>query len=94
MAIKISEKITTKLLGKHNVTAEEVEQCFANIEGKFLPDIREDHKSNPQTLWFIACTNMGRKLKVVFIPENGDIYIRSAFAPNDKEIAIYEKDGN
>lgn len=93
MGIKISDQISKKLFVKHNVTNEEVEQCFANIEGKFLLDNREEHQSNPPTLWFIACTNQGRKLKIVFIPENGDIYLRSAFTPNDTEIFIYEKNG-
>lgn len=93
MGIIISEKIANKLMQKHNVTTDEVEQCFANITGKFLLDTREVHKSNPPTHWFIACTNRGRKLKVAFIPENGDIYIRSAFPPDENEMRIYDKFG-
>lgn len=89
MSIIISEKIANKLWLKHNVTPEEVEQCFANLEGVILRDTREEHKSNPPTMWFIACTNRGRKLKVVFIPENGDQYIRSAFPPDEVELRIY-----
>jgi hypothetical protein len=93
MDIIISEKISKKLSLKHNVMNEEVEQCFANIAGKLLLDPREEHQSDPATHWFIACTNSNRKLKVVFIPKDGKIYIRTAFPPNEAEMRIYAKYG-
>ena len=93
MALIISQKILDKLASKHNVKQEEVAQCFANRNGEFLSDTRENHASDPPTLWFISETDYGRKLKVVFIKKDKDIYLRSAFAPNEKEIRIYNKHG-
>lgn len=93
MALIISQKILDKLASKHNVKQEEVAQCFANRHGEFLLDAREDHASDPPTLWFISETDYGRKLKVGFIKKGKDIYLRSAFSPNEKEIRIYHKHG-
>lgn len=94
MAIIISKKIHEKLATKHNVTTDEVAQCFANREGKFLIDTREIHASDPPTHWFISETNYGRKLKIIFVPKDGDIYLRSAFAPNEAELRIYKNHGS
>lgn len=93
MAIVISDKIKQKLKDKHNVCENEIDECFANIAGDFLTDRREEHRSDPQTLWFIAETFMGRKLKIVFIPIENDYHIRTAFDPNSIEIRIYKKYG-
>jgi uncharacterized DUF497 family protein len=93
MTIEISQKILRKIEKKHSVTREDVEQCFANRSGKYLKDTREEHRSNPPTLWFISETDYGRKLKVVFIFSNNIIYLRSAFEPNDTEMSIYNKHG-
>ena len=93
MTIEISQKILKKLDEKHQVSRDEVEQCFANRSGKYLRDLREEHKSNPPTLWFISETDFGRRLKVVFIFSNGVIYLRTDFEPNDKETAIYNRLG-
>ena len=93
MALVISQKISEKLATKHNVSPDEVAQCFANREGQFLLDPREEHRSDPPTLWFIAETNFGRKLKVVFIHKEGNNYLRSAFPPDENELRIYRKYG-
>jgi hypothetical protein len=93
MAIVISPKIREKLADKHCVTPEEVKQCFCNRTGEFLIDPREEHASDPPTLWFISETNYGRQLKIACIFDNGNVYIRSAFEPNAKELRIYAKDG-
>ncbi|WGE69849.1 ADP-ribosyl-(dinitrogen reductase) hydrolase [Actinobacillus equuli subsp. haemolyticus] len=69
----------------------EILEAFSNINGQFLIDSREEHLSEPPTEWFIAETNRGIKLKVCFIRKNNDIYIRTAYRPNAKEIRIYEK---
>jgi hypothetical protein len=64
---------------------------LANREGGLLEDIREDHKTDPPTQWFIAETDYGRRLKVVFIFKNGDILLKTSYGPNSKEEAIYAK---
>lgn len=93
MSIIISQSIQEKLATKHNVTVEEVSQCFANRDGKFLIDTREAHDTDPKTQWFVSETDYGRKLKVVFVPRDGDVYLRSAFVPNQTELGIYNKYG-
>lgn len=93
MALVISPNIREKLARKHNVCEEEIAQCFANRTGKYLQDTREDHASDPPTLWFISETDYARKLKIVFISRDGNVYLRTAFEPNEIELRIYEKHG-
>ena len=94
MALVISPQIAEKLAKKHSVSQEEVAQCFANKTGRYLRDTRAVHATNPPTMWFIAETDYGRKLKVAFVPENGNIYLRTAFVPDATELALYKKYGN
>ena len=82
-----------KLTGKHNVSRAEVEQCFSNMTGRLLTDLRAKHKSNPPTLWFLAPTNKGRVLKIVYIQNDQFVDLRSAFEPNAIEKGIYSKHG-
>ncbi|WP_261977799.1 ADP-ribosyl-(dinitrogen reductase) hydrolase [Marinobacter sp. F3R11] len=70
---------------------EEVQECIANRTGKFLEDMREDHKSDPPTQWFIAETDSGRQLKIVFILKDGDVVVKTAYVPNEDEKRIYIK---
>lgn len=91
MALRCSSAVKQKLAEKHGVSLEEVQQCFANREGGLLEDTREDHKTDPPTQWFIAETDYGRRLKVVFILKHGDILLKTAYSPNQKEEAIYTK---
>lgn len=92
-AIIISDGILAKLRDKHDVSRAEVEQCFQNRCGMFLRDNREDHRTDPPSLWFIAETNKGRLLKVVCMFVDGNIHIKSVFEPNDDEIRLYEAQG-
>lgn len=89
----IAAKTLKKLRDKHDVDRREVEQCFENKVGQYLEDDREDHRTDPATLWFIAPTNTGRLLKVVFIFIDGTIHLKSAFEPFESEIKIYEEFG-
>ena len=91
--IIISSGVLEKLSTKHHVEQREVEQCFENLIGLFLEDPREDHKTDPPTLWFISTTNKNRLLKVVFIFIDGNVHIKSVFDPNAEEVSIYERFG-
>jgi hypothetical protein len=93
MPIVISAKIREKLASKHGVSPDEVSQCFANRIGKFLTDNREEHASDPPTLWFISETDWGKSLKIVFVRKGDKIYLRTAFPPNAEEVRIYKKYG-
>ena len=85
----ISPKIGEKLKVKHHVRRVEIEECFLNRTGSVLKDIREEHFSDPPTLWFIAETHQGRLLKVVFVKIEKSYYLKTAFEPNTAEKVIY-----
>lgn len=89
MELIFSAKVEGKLKEKHNVRKHEVLECFANRLGRSLIDTREDHRTNPPTRWFIAETNMGRKLKVVYIPMPDQLVIKTAYDANAMELTIY-----
>jgi hypothetical protein len=88
IAPSIEEKLSNK---KPPVSRREVEQCFENREHGLLKDVREKHRTNPPTLWFIAPTNSNRLLKIVFIQKGEDVILKSSFEPNEDEIKIYFK---
>jgi len=90
--LKISKSITGKLISKHNVTVDEVFECFLNRIKGLLEDTRVNHKTNPPTLWFISETDHERRLKIVFIQlANGGYEVKTAYEPNDMEVKIYEQ---
>lgn len=89
----VSEAVKTKLQKKHQVTLREVEHCFLKREGRLLYDNRALTKTNPPTLWFIAQTNQNRKLKIVYIQKGLQVILKTAYEPNEEELAIYERYG-
>ncbi len=89
----VSAGVLAKLREKHKVSEREIEQCFENRCGLFLQDDREDHQTDPPTLWFIAPSNEDRPLKVIFMFIGGNVHIKSAYEPEAEAIAIYEKLG-
>jgi len=91
MSFVVTTQTTKKLQEKHGVTLDEIRQCFASRTGKYLIDAREDHKTDPPTMWFVAETDYGRLLKVVFIQKGADIVIKTAYPANIEEIRIYGK---
>lgn len=80
-------------IAEHGVIRREVEQCFENRCGKSLYDTREKNRTDPPTEWFIAETNAGRRLKIVYVPKDGKIFLKTAYDANPEEIRIYEKYG-
>ena len=89
----ISAAILEKLRDKHKVSRRDIEQCFENRLGNYLLDEREDHRTDPPTLWFIASTNCNRPLKIAFIFIDGNIHIKSAFDPEIAAIEMYDRMG-
>lgn len=87
----IHDAVREKLATKHKVTTEEVSQCFSTRDAGFLVDDREDHKTDPPTLWFVSETFWGRKLKVVFFMTEQEVVIKTCYQANPDEIAIYAK---
>lgn len=92
MNLKIFHAVIKKIAEKHNVTSGEVEECFYNREKWLLEDTSEQHLTEPPTMWFIAKTDHGRNLKIVFIEINNTLVeLKTAYEPNDDEVRIYEK---
>ena len=101
MAFVISPRIRKKLAEKHNVSEDEIRQCFTNVEGTYIRDTREEHRTDPASHWFVAETNQRRVPKVVFLArkiETPDgpkvqIEIKTAYEANSAEISIYDRIG-
>ena len=90
----ITSATEAKLKTKHNVTIPEVRQCFLNRKWRLLMDNRVLTRTNPPTLWFFADTNRMRALKIVYIQRGLEIHLKTAFEPNDEELAIYRQYGD
>jgi len=94
MALIISLKVRAKLAQPdHNVTEEEIVQCFANRGPKTCTDSRPHHQSPLPTLWFVAETDYGRRLKIVYVHDTqvNNIEIKSAYIATDDVTRIYNK---
>lgn len=94
MALIFSPAIKQKLATKHDVTKREVIECFANYYGIFLTDNREEHRTDPPTKWFIGETDYGKLVKICFIMRGSDVYIRTAYEPNNIEIEYFKRHTN
>ena len=92
MRFIISQKVRQKLASKiPPVSEEEIQECFENRLDDPIKDNREEHKTKPPTMWFIADTNHFRRLKIVFIQQrSGKIVIKTAYEPDKTEEWIYE----
>ena len=91
--LKVSDAVLKKLKDAHGVSRTEVEHCFKNRTGKLLGDNRALTKTNPPTLWFLACTNKGRELKIVYIQKGSVVELKTAYEPNEVELGIYRRYG-
>ena len=91
MKLIISQSVRLKLANPdHQVTEAEIRQAFANRAEIMVEDTRAWHKTNPPTLWFVADTDFGRKLKVMLVPHtNGDVEIKSAYSATTQVQRIY-----
>lgn len=89
----VSAAILGKLREKHGIELREVEQAFDNKCGFLLIDDREDHRTDPPTLWFVAPTNRGRMLKVIFMMIDGNIHLKSAYTADQAAISLYDEIG-
>lgn len=86
---EVSPEVERKLRDKHDVEFDEVVEAFVNHSGHFLRDDREIHQTVPPTEWFISETDAGRRLKIVFVEEDGTFRIKTAYQPSPREEAIY-----
>lgn len=94
MNLLISPSVLVKLADPtHNVNRQEIVECFANRDRAFLTDTRPQHQTPIPTQWFVAETDYGRRLKVVFMndTEATTIIIKSAYPAAPNIIDIYER---
>lgn len=82
-------------LKKRNITEAQLYQCFANREGHYLVDDREEHRTVPQTKWFVASTDYGIRLKICFVYDAATtiVDIKTAYLATDEVARIYTKYG-
>ena len=93
MELIVSNKVADKIQDVHGVDVVEVEEAFFLLgNGHLIKDRRKKNKTNPDTVWFISETLAGRLLKVVIVPffKDGYAVLRTAYEPDDEEIAFYE----
>ncbi|MHB1569141.1 MAG: ADP-ribosyl-(dinitrogen reductase) hydrolase [Steroidobacteraceae bacterium] len=91
MDFKISQRVIEKLKTKHGIERSEIPECFCNRTGSYFTDTRLDHQTDPPTYWFVAPTDKGRLLKVVFMRYPDYFEIKTAFVPTDGSDALYER---
>jgi hypothetical protein len=91
MILHMSDQVEEKLR-KRGINQIQLLECFGNQTRSALIDEREEHKTDPPTLWFIAENDSGRCLKDVFIQLTAlDVFIKSAYEPDANESRIYQK---
>ena len=92
MKLHLSAAIRDKLSdSNHRITESDLLQCFANAERGFIEDDREEHRTDPRTLWFVSQINYGVKIKVMFVIRGSEIYIKSAYRATDTVSAMYDR---
>jgi hypothetical protein len=92
--IRISEDVLKKIAAQtpeRNITPLEVEQCFMNVEHGYCEDTRAQHLTNPLTKWFVADTDRGRTLKIMFVPGPDGVDLKSAYEATEEICRIYKK---
>lgn len=93
MALIIAPVIAAKIERPDHgsLTRKEIEQCFENHCGGYCTDSREEHRTDPPTLWFVGETNQRRRLKIVFIQVGSDIVLKSAYPASPEVERIFNK---
>ena len=88
--MRISPDVLDKIAGR-GIRPLDVEQCFNNRDGGLCEDIRAEHHTNPTTQWFVAETDKGRLLKIIFIPYESGPELKSAYDATPEICRIYGK---
>ena len=94
MEVVVSPEIEAKIGQEDHgcLTRKEVMECFENHCGLYCYDRRPQHldgSGNPSP-WFVAETNHKRVLKIMFVLENGTVFLKSAYPANETVRRIYE----
>jgi hypothetical protein len=96
MPLIISDDIAAKI-GRDdhgNVTVKEVYECFANHCGRYCLEQNPNHfiENGVPTPWFVAETNKkGRILKIMFVRDGADNYLKSAYPATERVQEIFKR---
>lgn len=90
MSIRISQGVLAKIR-ERMITPAEISQCFMNREGGLCVDTRAHHLTDPLTNWFVAKTDQNRLLKIMFVPVEGGVELKSAYDATAEICRIYNK---
>ncbi len=95
MAIIIPPGIAAKIQQPDHgqVTEKEVHECFENHDGRLCWDNRPQHLdgNGRPCPWFVAETNSRRLLKIMFVRDGEDLYLKSAYPATGRVHEIYER---
>lgn len=90
MLLRISPAVLEKV-PRRGIEVTEIKQCFANRDGGLCEDTRVEHLTDPVTRWFVAQTDRGRELKIMYVPLADGIELKSAYDATPEIIRIYNK---
>ena len=95
MGIVISKDVEEKIGSEShgNICVKEVHECFANHCGGYAYEHHPEHKNDKgkATPWFVADTNHGRTLKVMFVRRGNDVHVKSVYPATENVQRIYDK---
>ena len=91
----ISPKIRDKIAAPDHglVTEREVKECFMAWDGRYCEDQREKHEtqSGLSTRWFVGESHIGRSLKIMYVADDENVYLKSAYLATDEVLRIFAK---
>ena len=97
MAIIIPPGIARKISQPDHgeITEKDVYECFENHDGRVCWDSRPQHldRQGLPSPWFVSETNKRRLLKIMFIRENEDVHLKSAYPATQQVHELYERFG-
>jgi hypothetical protein len=77
-----------KVKENYGISFKEIKECFLNREKGFLID--ERGKYDYPSLGFVAKTDRGWKLKIIFVYNNGVYEVKAAYPAKEIEEKIYD----
>jgi hypothetical protein len=93
--IIISPKILAKIGGGDHgaVTEREVRECFMVWDGRYCEDPREQHQtqSGLPTRWFVCESHVGRSLKIMYVEDDENVYLKTAYVATEDVQRIFAK---
>jgi hypothetical protein len=90
--INIARSVVEKIGGSDHgsISVAEVVECFRNHKGINAYDHRGRHASpDGSTRWFVGSTDEGRRLKIVYVSRNEEVFVKTAYPASRSVEARY-----